>query len=97
MGYSVVWSPQALNQLAAIWLASTNRDAVTAATNAIDVQLENDPHLKSQMLPNGLREIRVSPLRAQFGVDETNRLVGIMRVTTDQPLANFASPNGQAV
>jgi plasmid stabilization system protein ParE len=97
MRYSIIWSQRALDQLAAIWLAATKRDAVTGATHAIEVQLANDPHSKSLRFPNGLRELHVSPLWVLFGVDDANRIVRIMRVTTDQPLANPASPNGQAL
>jgi plasmid stabilization system protein ParE len=96
MRYSIIWSQRALDQLAAIWLESSKRDAVTAATHTLEVQLEHDPHSRSLLFPSGMRELHVSPLWVLFRIDEANRLVRIVRVTTDQPLVNPASPNGQA-
>jgi plasmid stabilization system protein ParE len=97
MPYAVIWSQRALDQLTAIWIASKKRDAVTAAAHAAELQLGNDPFGNSLAFPNGLRELHVSPLWVLFGVDKLKRTVRIMRVTTDQPLANPASPNGQAL
>ena len=39
MRYTVLWSPDAENDLAAIWLDANDRSAVTAAGNQIDASL----------------------------------------------------------
>ncbi len=43
MSYAVVWTNDALNQLAAVWMAAADRNAVTAASNRLDRELERDP------------------------------------------------------
>jgi hypothetical protein len=95
MHYAVYWSARALNQLTDIWLASSNRNAVTTAAHALEARLTNNPNQSTFSFAGGMREIHVSPLRALFRVDDTNRIVRIMRVTTDQPFAKIANPNGQ--
>jgi hypothetical protein len=96
MLYAVIWSQLALDQLTEIWLAAKDRAAVTAATHAIDARLANDPMNQGLPVLGPLRELHVSPLRVLFGINDVQRRVLIVRVTTDNPLANLASPNGQA-
>ncbi len=42
MIYTVVWSPDAENDLADIWLRADDRSAITAAGNQIDLLLRHD-------------------------------------------------------
>ena len=44
MRFTVVWTRAALNQLANIWMAAPDRQAVADATNQIDATLAVDPH-----------------------------------------------------
>jgi hypothetical protein len=44
--FTVVWHQEAEDELARIWLESKNRQAVSAATNAIDGQLGIDADVK---------------------------------------------------
>lgn len=44
MNYSVMWRQAALQSLAAIWNAATDRNAITAASHAIDTALAVSPH-----------------------------------------------------
>lgn len=48
MRYAVVWRDTALQQLAAIWMASTDREAVNSAVDEIDAELANDPDQKGE-------------------------------------------------
>lgn len=43
MKYSVIWNSKAEQELAAVWLASTDRKAVNAAANFLDSQLARNP------------------------------------------------------
>lgn len=42
MNYTVVWVPDAEQELAAVWLASSDRPRVTQSAHAIDQALGND-------------------------------------------------------
>ena len=55
MRYTVLWSPDAENDLAAIWLAANDRTAVTAAGNQIDAFLHQDAHLQGESRHGRLR------------------------------------------
>ncbi len=43
MRYTVVWLPNARNELADVWLQADDRNAVTQTANYIDFVLRNDP------------------------------------------------------
>ena len=43
MKYTVVWTPDAREQLAEIWLEASDRDAVTLAATKIEQSLKHDP------------------------------------------------------
>jgi len=78
--YTVVWHEDAQNLLAEVWLNSSNRIAVTAATHAIDIQLASDSESKDIPVEGDLRELVVPPLRVWFSVREPDRLVKIVHV-----------------
>jgi len=44
--YTVVWTPQARGHLANLWMAATNRQAVSDAANRIDRALRDDRETK---------------------------------------------------
>ena len=79
--FTVVWTPQAENELIDIWLASHERAAVTEATTAIDRELRVDPNGKGEELHEGLRAFQVFPLRVLFEIHVENRIVKVLRVT----------------
>jgi plasmid stabilization system protein ParE len=95
--FTVIWSNEALNQLAQIWLAAVDRPAVNAAAAAIDGQLANDPQSKGTALSEGLRALDVPPLHALFAVAEPDRLVHVVFVrSSNSLLPPIADGNGQA-
>ena len=49
--YTVVWDSVSQNELADIWMSSTNRAAVTAAAHFIDVELSQDAPRKVRWSP----------------------------------------------
>jgi hypothetical protein len=78
--YTVVWFGSALDELAELWSTARDRNAVTAATHIIDVQLSQDAMTKGVEVSEGLRAFFVPPLRILFTVDEDDRLVEVVRI-----------------
>lgn len=79
--YTVVWPKSVSNELTAIWLKVPDRNSVTAAAHAIDVQLADDASTKGVELHEDLRAIFVPPLRALFAVNEEDCVAEVLRVT----------------
>lgn len=78
--YTVVWVEDASDELAEVWMAATDRDAVTVAANAIDHELAVDPEKKGADLTEGLRVLICSPLRVLFAVNADDRVVEVAHV-----------------
>ena len=54
----VEWHPDALEDLAAIWLAATDRSAITVAAHAIDQTLSVDPDTVGRVVFDTVRQAR---------------------------------------
>ena len=80
MIYTVFWEPDALSALAAIWLQASDRQGVTAAQAGIDKLLAVDPAGNGIDLSEGLFAVEVPPLRAQFEVSDSARIVRVVSV-----------------
>jgi hypothetical protein len=77
--YQVIWSREALRQLAALWNASVPiRNDITRASHRIDVALARDPKSAGRELSEGLWRIDDSPLVAFYEINDFHR---ILRVT----------------
>jgi hypothetical protein len=79
--YQVIWSKEALRQLAALWVPATSpvRLAITRAQHRIDIALTQDPISAGTLLSSeGLWKIHDPPLLAFFEINDTHR---ILRVT----------------
>jgi plasmid stabilization system protein ParE len=74
--YTVVWSDTAILQLAAIWNAAGDRNAVAAAQYQIDRTLRINPPLNVDP-DTGRCTIDVLPLRATFEVADLDCLVRV--------------------
>ncbi len=77
---TVVWVESAQNELAELWLAGPDREAVTAATHAIDQELAVDPQIRGVELSEGMRAFFSPPLRVLYTVREEDRIVEVLRV-----------------
>jgi hypothetical protein len=77
--YSVVWLPRAEAQLASLWINAPDQQAVTDASDHIDLQLALDAdHLG---IPRGIyRTYIVDPLAVLFHVDPGDCMVRIIQV-----------------
>lgn len=80
MAFQVIWSAQALRQLAAMWNVASKslRLEITRAQHRIDQALASDPKTFGVELSEGLWKIHDSPLLAFYEINETH---GILRVT----------------
>ncbi len=75
MRYTVTWTTQALNDLAAMWLEAADRNAFELAANAIDVFLATHPNARRCEVVSGYGTLMSGPLGVDFRVQEGDRLV----------------------
>ena len=83
--YKVNWTDDALDQLAEIWLQSSNRDGVSMAAAAIDQQLSAAPLSLGSPMREGLRDLLVAPLRVLYWIDENTGSVEVVAANTRGP------------
>jgi plasmid stabilization system protein ParE len=80
MTYTVAWTPTAQDDLAAVWLAASDRNAVTNASHEIDRLLKNDPETQGTPSFDTVRTLIVPPLAVEFEVVEDDRIVYVLTV-----------------
>ena len=80
MTFQVDWVPAALQSLAAIWAAATDRNAVTAASHAIDQTLAVDPDTVGRPVFDSVREYHHPPLGVEFEVIHADMRVWVLAV-----------------
>lgn len=78
--FTVVWWKKAHDELAELWLASTDKPAISAAADAIDRELRERARMWIERFAEEPYFIRVAPLRAYFRVSEMDRLVEVFKV-----------------
>jgi hypothetical protein len=80
--YTVVWHDEAQNQLAEIWMSTSDRQLSTQAANAADRYLADDASTKGIGIEGDLRLLIIPPLRFLFAVSEADRMVRILDVSS---------------
>jgi mRNA-degrading endonuclease RelE of RelBE toxin-antitoxin system len=80
MRYNVIVRPTALEDLAEIWLTSSNRQEVTDASNHMDHILGHDPGQQGTVTFDTIRSIRIGPLGITFEVIDADRIVYVLSV-----------------
>lgn len=80
MNYTVLWLPGAENELAAVWMASADREAVTTASAELDRRLTEDPETEGESRGGNKRITFEKPLAIYFDVDAAGKLVRVGRV-----------------
>jgi len=78
--FDVVWSTNAENELAAIWLDPSWRAAATRASQLIDERLERNADDEGESRPGNHRIAFESPLGALFHIDEASKRVTVVHV-----------------
>ena len=76
----VVWRQTAEDELAAIWLASSNRNAVTVAAHAIDQVLAVDADVVGRPVFDTVREYVHLPLGVEFEFIIADARVWVLKV-----------------
>jgi hypothetical protein len=80
MNYTVIWLPGAEQELAALWLDASNRDAITTAAARIDQLLEREPETEGESRPDGRRILFAAPLGVIYRVYPDQRRVTVQHV-----------------
>ncbi len=80
MKYTVTWSDAAIARLADIYNRASDRQAVRAASDQIDVDLKNSADRKGIPLDDSRRVLRIPPLAVMFVVDPGDCMVRVFRV-----------------
>jgi hypothetical protein len=80
--FRVEWIQAALDELTDPWVQSSSeqRQAITAATNAIDEELAADPYRQSESRGDDDRVLFVYPLGVQIEVDPRKQTVWVLHV-----------------
>jgi len=85
MNYQVSWKRVARDQLADLWVAATDRNAITRAANTLDTLLARDPLNYGESRSGARRIVVEPPLVAVFKVDQANRKVTVLAVRGMSP------------
>ncbi len=76
MNYTVEWTAEAENDLAALWNPATDRNAITAASDWLDVHLASDPLRFGEPWTSSVHRIAVrDPIGIEFEVIEDDKRV----------------------
>jgi hypothetical protein len=82
MKWTVVWLPEALDELTRIWTNSPRKQAISRAADQIDLELSRDAEKKGKLQRNKLVLI-VPPLGVSFEVIPADRLVRVVQVAEE--------------
>jgi hypothetical protein len=81
MKYRVFWTLVAEQRLAGVWLASTDRNAVTRAAHRLEERLRVDPlHTGEARQSSVVRVVFDQPLGIEFEVIEDDKKVRVLSV-----------------
>jgi len=78
--YTVVWTSEAEQRLAAIWANAANREVIANAANSLDKQLARNPDAVGESRPDARRIAHCLPLGIRFRIHEDDRLVRVLTV-----------------
>ena len=83
MSYEVIWQQITEQELAAAWLAATDRNAVTHAAASLDGQLAHDPLRLGESRTSSVHRVAYFlPLGVEFEVVEDDKRVIVQGVFT---------------
>lgn len=80
MSFRVVWETQAENQLANLWMAAADRDAVTSSANEIDEILANQGMMAGESRSDAVRILFCLPLGCYFQFREVDQTMLVAKV-----------------
>lgn len=80
MRFTLTYLPSARAELAQLWLAAKDRNAITASSDSIELTLRDDPDKKGAEVEASLRLIIVPPLVYYYLVSPEDRLATVWSV-----------------
>lgn len=80
MNYTVVWRPQAEQELAQLWLAAPDRARVTAAVHRIEQLLGDDALHQGRWLYGTTRVLIDPPIAVAYEVIEDDKRANVLAV-----------------
>jgi hypothetical protein len=81
MNYSVLWTDNALDELAAIWTAASDRNAVTTASHRLELDLTREPYSRGIRRNSSVNRTATDlPLGVDYEIIEDDKRVRILRV-----------------
>ncbi len=80
MRFTVIWKPNAENQLIRLWMGAADRLAVRKAADEIERLLANDPMGQGESRSRDVRILFVEPLAVFYAVREQDCIVDVARV-----------------
>jgi plasmid stabilization system protein ParE len=80
MKFTVVWTPMAERDLAAVWLDASDRNEVSTAAHGIDRLLKDNPNAVGEIRFDTVRTLIVPPLGVDYDVSKQDRLVYVLSV-----------------
>jgi hypothetical protein len=81
MRYIVDWSEDALDELAAVWLAAHDKRAITAASHQLEQIVELDPYAGSIARNSSVNRTAIDlPLGIDYEIIEDDKKVRVLRV-----------------
>lgn len=81
MNYAVAWTPGAEQELVAVWVAATDRNAVTLASHQLDEDLARDPYGRGVERNSPANRTAVElPLGIDYEIIEDDKKVRVLRV-----------------
>ncbi|HTU93467.1 MAG TPA: type II toxin-antitoxin system RelE/ParE family toxin [Gemmataceae bacterium] len=74
----MIWTDPAEQDLAALWMAAFDRNAVTSAANIMDHLLAEDPETRGEERFDTVRSFVIMPLGVDFEIIELDRIVYVL-------------------
>jgi hypothetical protein len=80
--FRVRWERRALDEIARLWTQANSvlRQAITAASHAVDQRLRVDPHNEGESRSNGRRITFIAPLAIIFRIEADGHTVSVLQV-----------------
>jgi hypothetical protein len=80
MIYTVVWSKEAEDDLAELWLEADIRAEIVAAAQEIDIRLREDAHLQGELRYGRFRVAYAQPVAVDFEVKVEDRIARVLAI-----------------
>lgn len=78
MRYTVIWTDTAEQNLAELWMAALDRNAMNSAANIVDQLLAEDPETRGEARFDTVHSLVIVPLGVDFEIIELDRIVYVL-------------------